>query len=237
MLPEARRTPQTSSKRFQRKNRSSAIGDLWHDKGGNRQIHFVGNRSTMDITATELRIGQNDANDYLARTWDSGSLQCKTVKNLDVETVASNPLLPTDRKWAIRFNAGGTATIVLGMKDYGRGWLSAYFADLVTARLGIPFQKVRVYYSATLPAVLQTPGASPTVLRRNQIGSVANAVADVIEGLCDQAIERGRSAFAAMAGIDAVDVGFDQAMGRFFFMNKDCGRNILEIAEASRSAS
>ena len=191
----------------------------------------------MDIIATGLCIGKNDAHDYQTRTGQAGSIQGTTVKNLDVETVASNPLLATDRKWAIRFNAGGTATIVLGMKDFGRGWFSSYFAGLVTARLGIPFQKVRIYYSATLPAVVQTPRASPTMLRRNQIGPVANAVADVIEGLCNQVIERGRLAFAAMAGVDAIDVGFDQAIGRFFVMNIDRSRNILEIAAASRSAS
>lgn len=191
----------------------------------------------MDIIATELCTAKNNAHDRLTPTGEARSVQNTTAKNLDVETVASNPVLPTDRKWAIRFNAGGTATIVLGMKDYGRGWFSSYFAGLVTARLGIPFRQVRVYYSATLPAVLQTPAPSPTVLRRSQIGPVTNGVADVIEVLCDQAIERGRSAFAAMAGIDAIDVGFDQAIGRFFVMNRNQSHSILEIAEASRSAS
>jgi hypothetical protein len=50
-----------------------------------------------------------------------------------------------------------TVTLVLGMRDYGRGWFSAYFAGLVVARLGLPFRRVRIYYSATLPAVSQTP--------------------------------------------------------------------------------
>jgi aerobic carbon-monoxide dehydrogenase large subunit len=185
----------------------------------------------MDIIA-----GENDADAHLVRT-SEGVCPGTTVENLDVETVTSNPLLPTNRKWAIRFNAGGTVTIVLGMKDYGRGWFSAYFAGLVTARLGIPFRKVRVYYSATLPAVLQTPMPSPTMLSRNQIGPVAGAVAEVIEELCDQVIERGRSAFAAMAGVGAIDIRFDQSSGRYFVLDRDRSRSKLAVAETSRSTS
>src|SRR5262249_35824229 len=106
----------------------------------------------------------------------------------NVETVPSDPVLPADRKWAIRFDAAGTVTIVLGMRDYGWGWFSGYFAGLVTARLGIPFRRVRLYYSATLPAVLQTPMPSSTAFRRRHIGPVAAAAADIIEGMCDQVI-------------------------------------------------
>jgi hypothetical protein len=66
---------------------------------------------------------------------------------LNVEMLATNPLLPTSRKWAIRFNASGTVTIVLGMRDYGWGWYSAHFASLAAARLGLPFRWMRVYYT------------------------------------------------------------------------------------------
>jgi len=191
----------------------------------------------MDIIATEACIAKSDAHDHLARTSGAEFVREWTIDSLDVETVTSNPLLPTDRKWAIRITTGGTATIVLGMKDYGRGWFSGYFAGLLAARLGLPFRQVRVYYSATLPAVLQTPLASSVTTRRSQIGPVASAVAEIVEGLCDQVIGRGRLAFAAMAGVAAIDVGFDQPTGRFFVLHRDRSRNILEIAEISRSAS
>src|ERR1700741_3539984 len=86
--------------------------------------------------------------------------QCARIGTFNIEAVTANPVLPPDRKWAIRFNAGGTVTLVLGMRDYGRGWFSAYFAGLVATRLGVPFPRVRIYYSAALPAVLQTPMAA-----------------------------------------------------------------------------
>jgi carbon-monoxide dehydrogenase large subunit len=190
----------------------------------------------MDNIATELRIPKKDAV-YLARTSGVGFVLSAKVENLNIETVTSNSFLPTDRKWAIRFDAGGTVTIVLGMRDYGRGWFSAYFADLVTARLGVPFRRVRIYYSATLPAVLQTPRQSSTVFHRSHIGPVARAVADIIEEMCDQVIERGRLAFAAIAGVSAIDVGFDQPTGRFFVLDRDRSSNILQIAETTRGGS
>jgi hypothetical protein len=208
-----------------------------NDTGDDGQTHFIEDRFTMDIIATEPCIAEIDAHDHFARASKAGLAHGATVANLDVEAVTPNPLLPIDRKWAIRFNAGGTATIVLGMKDYGRGWFSPYFAGLVATRLGIPYRLIRVYYSVTLPAVLQTPAPSPVVLRRSQIGPVASAVAEIIEGLCDQVIARGRLAFAALASVGAVDIGFDQSAGRFFVLDRDRSRNILEIAETSRSAS
>jgi hypothetical protein len=189
----------------------------------------------MDIIAAEPCLGNNDAaaqND-LARTNTTGLIESEMVDTLNIETVNSNPILPTDRKWAIRFKAGGTVTIVLGMRNYGRGWFSEYFAGLVAARLGIPFRRIRVYYSANLPAVLETPVLHRTPFRRADMGPVAGAAADVIEGMCDQVIEKGRLAFTAMAGVGTEDIGFDQPTGRFFVLDRERSGNILDLAEAA----
>jgi hypothetical protein len=75
-----------------------------NDDGDDGHPHFIEDRFTMDIIATELHIVKNDAHDRPARTVEVGFVQGATVENLDVVTVASNPVLPTDRKWAIRFN-------------------------------------------------------------------------------------------------------------------------------------
>src|ERR1700734_4193151 len=80
-----------------------------------------------------------------------GLFPLQSAGKLNVEMLTANPLLQTDRKSEIRFKAGGAVTIVLGMRDYGRGWYSAHFASLVANRLGVPFRRIRVYYSATLP--------------------------------------------------------------------------------------
>ena len=131
----------------------------------------------MDVIATESRIANSDAAyDHLSRATEAGFTWNTRVDDLDdlnVEFVPANPLLPADRKWAIRFRAGGTITIVFGMRDYGRGWFSAYFAGVLAVRLGIPFRRVRVYYSATLPAVLQTPQPTRILLHENGLAPVA----------------------------------------------------------------
>jgi CO/xanthine dehydrogenase Mo-binding subunit len=190
---------------------------------------------TMDIIATESRIANSDAaHDHLSRAREAGFIWNARADDLNVESLTANPLLPSGRKWAIRFNAGGTVTIVLGMRDYGWGWFSAYFAGVLAARLGIPFRRVRVYYSATLPAVLQTPQPFRILPHGSTPGPVASAAADVIEEMCNRVIEKGRLNFAALAGVGVADIGFDQLTGRFYILDRDRSGSILEIAEAVR---
>ena len=209
-----------------------------NNEGHDGQTCLIEDRFIMDTIATELPIVKNHAAPgHPGRISEIGFVQNASVENLNIETVPSNPFLPAKRKWAIRFNAGGTVTIVLGMRDYGRGWYSGYFAGLVTARLGVPFRRVRIYYSATLPAVLQTPMTSPIVFHRTHLGPVATAVAEVIETMCDHVIERGRLAFAAMAGVGPGDVGFDQSTGRFFVLDRNRSGRILEIAATTLGRS
>jgi hypothetical protein len=200
--------------------------------------HTYWRTTSMDIIATDPIMAPDEAAyNYLTRTSGGGFVESARSENLNIETVTSNPLLPTDRKWAIRFDAGGTVTIILGMKDYGRGWFSSYFAGIAAARLGIPFRQFRLYYSATLPAVLQTPVPSPSEFDRCQIGPIANAVADVVEGMCDQVIEKGRSAFATLAGVGTPNVDFDRQTGHFFVLERARSGSIFEIAEATRGGS
>jgi CO/xanthine dehydrogenase Mo-binding subunit len=161
-----------------------------NNEGHDGQTCLIEDRFIMDTIAAELPIAKSyAAPGHLGRTREIGFVENARVENLNIETISSSPFLPANRKWAIRFDAGGTVTIVLGMRDYGKGWYSAYFAGLVTARLGVPFQRVRIYYSATLPAVLQTPRPSSIVFHRSHIGPVATAVAGVIETMCDQVVE------------------------------------------------
>jgi hypothetical protein len=121
------------------------------------------------------------------------------------------------------------------MRNYGRGWFSAYFAGLAAARLGIPFRLVRVYYCGTLPAVLQTPTSSALPGRRD-IGPIATAVGEIIEDMCDKVIEKGRLAFAAMAGVNSVNVRFDRATGRFRSVECDQIGTVIELARSIRDA-
>jgi hypothetical protein len=107
-------------------------------------------------------------------------------EGMDVETVATNPLLASDRKWGIRFSANGLTTVVVGMRYFGDARLSGYFAARVAARLGVHFDRIRLYYSATLPAVLQTPRLYPDLSSGGNFAPVAAAATALIEGMCDR---------------------------------------------------
>jgi len=75
------------------------------------------------------------------------------------------------------------------------------------------------------------------VFHRSHIGPLATAVADVIETMCDRVVERGRVAFAAMAGVGPGDVGFDQSSGQFFVLDRNRSGRILEIDASVRGRS
>jgi hypothetical protein len=190
----------------------------------------------MDIVTDTNKAKNASTNESVSRAHKACVAVRAGIENLDVETVNKNPLLPTNRKWAIRFGAGENVTVVLGMRDYGRGWFSAYFAGLAAARLGLPFRRVRVYYSATLPAVSQTPRIAGTLLYGSQPGSVAAAVGDIICELCGLVVEKGRLASAVIAGVGAADVDFDASTG-FFARNTGWSGRTLDIAKIARDGT
>jgi CO/xanthine dehydrogenase Mo-binding subunit len=155
----------------------------------------------------------------------------RSLGELNVEMVTADPFLQTDRKSAIRFSASGTITIVLGIRDYGRGWYSAHFASLVATRLGLPFRRMRVYYSATLPAVLQTPQEFRILPAGSRPGPFATAVGKLIDEMCGRVVENGRVFFAELTGATPAAVRFDQTAGRFFALDGSRSASILDIAE------
>lgn len=187
----------------------------------------------MDIVTNSVSASNAEPGHHDALPRENGFVKSCEFDTLDVEAVTTNPLLPADWKWGIRFDASGTATLVLGIRDYGRGRYTAYFAGLLAARLGLPFHRVRVYYSAICPAVLQMPQPSGIQLPDNDPSPVVRAVRDLIEDMCGRVTVKGRFAFAANAGVDAADVGFDQQSGRFFVLDRGHSSSILEIAAAN----
>jgi hypothetical protein len=191
----------------------------------------------MDVVADTSNAKNANTHEPLSRARSGRVVLSAGIKNLNVEILNKNPLLPVDSTWTIRFGAGETVTVVLGMRDYGRGWFSAYFAGLVVARLGLPFRRVRIYYSATLPAVSQTPRIAGILLYGSQPGSVATAVGDIICVMCGLVIEKGRLASAAVAGVGAADVDFDAPTGCFFARNTGWSGRIQDIAKIARDGA
>ena len=97
-----------------------------------------------------------------------------------------------------------------------------------------PFRRVRIYYSATLPAVSQTPRIAGILLYGSPSGSVAAAIGDIICEMCGLVIEKGRLASAAVAGVGAADVAFDASTGCFFARTTGWSGRTLDIAKMAR---
>jgi CO/xanthine dehydrogenase Mo-binding subunit len=156
------------------------------------------------------------------------------AESLDVETVGPISLLPQGQKCEIRFEADATVTVMLGMRNYGHGYASPYFASLVAARLGIPVQRIRLYYAGVHPAVRVTPRQTPNVPSRASVGMANVGIGDLIGSLCDQAIEQGCRRMAHWLGVLPSEVDFEASSGRFFILGKERHVDILELAKWAR---
>ncbi len=175
----------------------------------------------MIVATLTKRIG---AVDWVATAADLNGAPSAGARGLNVETIGPITLLPHGRTCGIRFEADATVTIMLGMRDYGRGYASPYFASLLVARLGIPFKRVRLYYTGVLPAVRSAPRQGPDVPTRANVGMAIAEIGNLIETLCDRAIEQGRRFLASSIGVLPADIDFEASSGRSIGRARSCRR-------------
>jgi hypothetical protein len=157
-------------------------------------------------------------------------------EGLNVEMAGPCTLLPYRPKCGIQFGTDSTVTIVLGMRDSGWADASTYFANLLVARLGIPFNKIRLYYTDIHPAARRTPKQSLQILSRANVGEANAAIGDFIEELCDRAIELERHFLAPSIGVIPGAIKFDAFSGRFFVAGSYHQVEFLEAARQARRA-
>lgn len=188
----------------------------------------------MIVATLTKRIG---AVDWVATAAGLNGAPSAGARGLNVETIGPITLLPHGRTCGIRFEADATVTIMLGMRDYGRGYASPYFASLLVARLGIPFKRVRLYYTGVLPAVRSAPRQGPDVPTRANVGMAIAEIGNLIETLCDRAIEQGRRFLASSIGVLPADIDFEASSGRYFIGGKERSVDILDIAKRARDGT
>jgi hypothetical protein len=153
---------------------------------------------------------------------------------LNVEMTGPCTLLPYRLKCGVQFGTDSAVTIVLGMRDSGWADASTYFANLLVARLGIPFNKIRLYYRGIHPAARRTPRQSLQIFSRANVGAANAAIGDLIGELCDRAIERGRHFLASSIGVIRDAIKFDASSGRFFIAGSNYQVDFLEAARQAR---
>ena len=124
----------------------------------------------------------------------------------------------------IRFEEDGTVTIITGTLDYGQGHASP-FAQVLSGRLGIPFEKIRLLQgdSDQLVAGGGTGGSRSMM----QSGGAILEASDIV-------VERGKQLAAQFLEAAVADIEF--VRGRFSIAGTDRGIGILELAAEVRTA-
>jgi carbon-monoxide dehydrogenase large subunit len=123
----------------------------------------------------------------------------------------------------IRFEADGTVTILTGTLDYGQGH-AAPFAQVLSSRLGIPFDRIRL-----------VQGDSDELLAGGGTGgsrSMMNSGAAIVEAAA-KVIEQGKAIAAHVLEAAVGDIEFVD--GRFVVAGTDRGIAIMELAERLRA--
>ena len=118
----------------------------------------------------------------------------------------------------IRFEPNGDVTIITGTLDYGQGHWSP-FAQVLAARLGIPFRKIRLIQgdSDELIAGGGTGGSKSMIVSGN-----------AIVGAADKVIEAGRQIAAHVLEAAAADI--ECRGGRFVIAGTDRSVGLMELA-------
>src|SRR5205823_1359971 len=125
---------------------------------------------------------------------------------------------PNKEMGGIRFENQGGVTMISGTLDYGQGH-AAPFAQVLSSRLGIPFDKIRLLQGDSDEIVF---GAGTGGSRSAMMGGGALAEASKL------VIEKGREAAAEALEAAAADIEFSD--GQFRIAGTDRSIGVMELA-------
>ena len=130
---------------------------------------------------------------------------------------------PNKEMGGIRFEADGTVTFITGTLDYGQGH-AAPFAQIVSSRLGVPFDRVRL-----------KQGDSDELITGGGTGGSRSAMASgtaAVEAAA-KVVELGRQAASHVLEAAVADIEFHG--GRFVIAGTDRSIGVIELAAKLRS--
>src|SRR5947209_791754 len=151
------------------------------------------------------------------------SRKCGKVRGLGVGSFLEVTAPPSKEMGGIRFEVDGTVTVITGTLDYGQGH-AAPFAQVLSERLGIPFERVRLMQ-----------GDSHELLAGGGTGgskSIMHSGTAIVEASA-KVIEQGRQIASHVLEASASDIEF--AQGRFAIAGTDRAIGIMELAERLRA--
>ena len=129
---------------------------------------------------------------------------------------------PNKEMGGVRFEANGDVTLITGTLDYGQGH-AAPFAQVLAARLGVPFERIRLVQGDSDQLVF---GAGTGGSRSMMMSGAAIVEASV------KVIERGREAAAAQLEAAPGDIEFEirDGAGRFVVAGTDRAVALMDLA-------
>jgi aerobic carbon-monoxide dehydrogenase large subunit len=130
---------------------------------------------------------------------------------------------PNKEMGGIRFNADGTVTIITGTLDYGQGHAAPY-AQVLSARLGVPFDKVRLLQGDSDELI--TGGGTGGSRSITASGTAIVEASDIV-------IDKGKQIAAHVLEASAGDIEFK--VGRFTIAGTDRSIGIMELAARLRA--
>src|SRR5581483_419574 len=125
-----------------------------------------------------------------------------------------------NERMEIRFDAGGTVTIVAGTLSHGQGHATTY-AQLVSDWLGVPFENVRLVQGDTDAVPF---GRGTYASRSTMLGGSA------LKGAADAILEKARAMAGHLLEASAKDLEF--AEGRFKVVGTDKSIPLTDVAKA-----
>jgi carbon-monoxide dehydrogenase large subunit len=131
---------------------------------------------------------------------------------------------PNKEMGGIRFEPDGGVTLVTGTLDYGQGH-AAPFSQLLSARLGVPFEKIRIMQNDSDRLLF---GAGTGGSRSMMMSGAAIAQAS------DLVVKKGIEVAAETLEAAAGDIEFRD--GRFVVAGTDRGIGILDLAKKKQGA-
>src|SRR6266851_2686174 len=144
------------------------------------------------------------------------------VRGLGIGSFLEVTAPPSKEMGGIRFDADGTVSIITGTLDYGQGH-AAPFAQVLTDRLGVPFERVRLIQDdSDLLLAGGGTGGSKSIMHSGT--AIVEAAAKVIE--------QGKQIASHVLEASASDIEF--ANGRFVIAGTDRAIGIMELAEKLR---
>ena len=126
-----------------------------------------------------------------------------------------------NERMQIRFDPGGSATILSGTFSHGQGHQTVY-AQMVSDWLGLPFEDIRMEQGDTAQIVF---GRGTYASRSMTIGGSA------LRAAADDVIENGKKFAAHLMEADAGDIAF--ADGAFTVAGTDKSLKLAEVAQAA----